>query len=874
LTDDCGELAAMLLGDLGADVIKIEPPEGSPSRRLPPFLDDAPEPERSLQYFAFNRNKRGITLDLNSETGRSALLALAEKADFLIESGRPGEMEELGLGFDVLRQVNSRLVFVSVSAFGQDGPLAGSAANDLTLAAMGGPMSVQGDPARPPVRVTVPQVWLHASAEAAVAALTAHARMLRTGEAQLVDVSAQAAMVWTMLNAMVAHGIQGFDFKRGGSDLQLGLITMPLVFECADGYVVVMPNSDTLVRLIPLMVDEGVVPAEWLEDENWATYDTRLIQREPVVHEFDDVVNALRNYLRLHTKQALFEYGLQEGIVIAPVTTTRDVAELTHLREREYWLTAPLPDGREVDVPGVFARLSVTPTEVRRWPPKLGAHNDEVLGGAPGRAVEEATARPKDAVRPTTRMTGKLPFEGLKVADFSWIVVGPTAAKYLADHGATVVRVESENPPDRLRVAAPFKDAQPGANRSQFFGGFNTSKYSLTLNLKNPAGVDVARRLISWADVYLESFTPGTVDDLGIGYETARSLNPSVIMASTSLMGQSGPARSVAGFGYHAGAIAGFYEVTGWPDSPPDGPWFAYTDTIAPRVLASTLMAALDHRRRTGQGQFIDACQLEMALHYLAPQIVDFNVSGKTVTRAGNHSETMAPHAAYPCSGEDQWCAVAVESDAQWEDLRRALGYPGWAQAPKYDTTAGRLQHQEELDARISDWTSGRSAEEVMSLLQSAGVPAGVVQRSSDLLRDAQLAHRRFFRYLDHPEMGNIPYSGHQFRIRGYDSGPRFPAPLLGQHNEFVMRDILGMTDEEIWTLRGAVKIEGNALGGLVDHGAGGCDAAYHGSRYPVSELSVGPTKIQPWDLRLDGQPAFPRLVGRVLEAVARAAGR
>ncbi len=798
LTDDSGELAAMLLGDLGADVIKIEPPEGSPSRRLPPFLDGAPEPERSLHFYAFNRNKRGITLDLRSEAGRSALLTLVRDADFLIESGRPGEMEELGLGFDALRQVNPRLVFVSISAFGQDGPFAGFAASDLTLAAMGGPMSVQGDPARPPVRVSVPQVWLHASAEAAVAALTAHARMLRTGEAQFVDVSAQAAMVWTMLNAMVAYGIQGFDFERGGSDLQLGIITLPLVYECADGHVVIMPNTDTLVRVIPRMVDDGVVPEEWLENENWATYDTRLIQREPLVYDFETVVNALRNYLRLHSKQALFEYGLKEGIVIAPVATTQDIAQLRHLKEREYWLTAPLPDGRKVDVPGVFARLSATPTEVRRWPPKLGEHNDEVLGSGPGRASEQDVAAPEEPARTTGRTTGDLPFEGLKVADFSWIVVGPTAAKHLADHGATVVRVESENPPDRIRVAAPFKDAQPGPNRSQFFGGFNTSKYSLTLNLKNPAGVDVARRLISWADVYIESFTPGTVDGLGIGYETARSLNPSVIMASTSLMGQTGPARSVAGFGYHAGAIAGFYEVTGWPDAPPDGPWFAYTDTIAPRVLASTLMAALDHRRRTGQGQYIDACQLEMSLHFLAPQIIDFNVSGRTVTRAGNHSDTMAPHAAYPCSGEDRWCAIAVQCDAQWEDLREAIGDPDWARDPKYDTAAGRLQHQEELDPHISEWTRGRSAEEVMRLLQSAGVPAGVVQRSSDLLRDAQLAHRRFFRYLDHPEMGNIPYSGHQFRIRGYDSGPRFPAPLLGQHNEFVLRDILGMTDEEI----------------------------------------------------------------------------
>jgi crotonobetainyl-CoA:carnitine CoA-transferase CaiB-like acyl-CoA transferase len=395
-------------------------------------------------------------------------------------------------------------------------------------------------------------------------------------------------------------------------------------------------------------------------------------------------------------------------------------------------------------------------------------------------------------------MSEQLPFEGIKVADFSWIMVGPTTAKYLADHGATVVRVETVSPPDRLRAAGPFKDGVPGTNRSQFFGDFNTSKLSLSLNLKNPAGVAVARRLIAWADVYVESFTPGTVDDLGIGYETARALNPSIIMASTCLMGQSGPAAAFAGYGYHAGAIAGFYEILGWPDRAPDAPWVAYTNTIAPRFLAATIMAALDHRRRTGQGERIDAAQLEMAVQFLAPQIIDFNASGRVVSRNGNRSDTVAPHGAYRCSGDDQWCAIAVESDEQWDALCRVLGNPAWARHDRLRTAAGRLRHQEEIDRHLSQWTAGRSAQEVMHLLQSAGVPAGVVQRSSDLLRDPQLAHRRFFHYMDHPEMGNIPYTGHQFRTRSYDSGPRFPAPLLGQHNELVLREILRMTDEEI----------------------------------------------------------------------------
>ena len=395
-------------------------------------------------------------------------------------------------------------------------------------------------------------------------------------------------------------------------------------------------------------------------------------------------------------------------------------------------------------------------------------------------------------------MAEQLPFEGIKVADFSWVAVGPTTTKYLADHGATTVRVETSNPLDILRVAGPFKDNVPGPDRTQFFGDFNTSKMGLTLDLKNPAGVAVARRLISWADVCVESFTPGTMDSLGIGYQTARSLNPSIIMASTCLMGQTGPAASYAGFGFHAGSIAGYYEITGWPDLPPDGPFTAYTDTVAPRFLAATIMAALDHRRRTGQGQHIDASQLEIALHFLAPQIIDFNVAGRLVSRNGNRSETAAPHGAYPCAGDDQWCAIAVESDKQWSDLRQAMGDPEWSWDDRFSTTAGRLEHQGEIDGHLAEWTRDKSAPEIMHLLLAHGVPAGMVQRSSDLLSDPQLEHRRFFRYMDHPEMGHIPYTGHQFRISGYDSGPRFPAPILGQHNEEVLREVLGMTDDEI----------------------------------------------------------------------------
>ncbi len=794
LTDERGELAAMILGDLGADVIKVEPPGGSSSRRIGPLLEDTPEPERSLHFFAYNRNKRGITLDLTSEAGRGALRRLVERADFLFESAAPGEMAKLGLDFDALRQLNPRLVYVSITAFGQDGPYAAHAATDLTLSAMGGQMILQGDKDRPPVRISVPQVWLHTATEAAVAALIAHEITLQTGQGQFVDVSAQAVVIWTNMQAMLASAIQGQDFNRAGATLQLGTMALPICFACADGYMVVLQNGRTLAKTVRWWVEEGIVPREWLEDEEWVTWDIRFLQGKPVVHSFPEIMTKVQEWLRLHTKNELLERGLAVGVTNAPVNTIEDLAHFRHLQERGYWKSASLPNGQEVRAPGVFLKLSETPMSIRRWAPKLNEHNEEILAAAPKAATTTtAGVRNSDGAR-----RGALPFEGLKVADFSWAWAGPIATKYLADHGATVVRVETENPPCRTRTMGPYLDGVPGANRSQSFGDFNTSKLDITLDLKNPAGIALARKLIAWADVYIENFTVGTVDSLGIGYDVARALNPSIIMASSCLMGQTGPAKDFAGFGYHAAAIAGFFEVTGWPDRPPAGPWSAYTDIIAPRFLLLGILGALDHRRRTGQGQYIDISQMESALLYLAPQLIDYNLTGRTVTRNGNRSPGAAPHAAYPCAGDDQWCAIAVETDTQWEALRHVIGDPAWARDARLRNAEGRLAGEDEIDANLGEWTRSRPPYEVMRMLQAAGVPAGVAQRSSDLLRDPQLAHRGFHRYMDHPEMGNVPYSGHQFRIRGYDSGPRFPAPCLGQHNDVVMRDVLGMTEDEI----------------------------------------------------------------------------
>ncbi len=788
LTDGRAELGPLILAGLGADVIKVEPPGGSPSRGEAPLDADLPDGLQSLRFHAFNRGKRSVVLDLERADGRDAFRRLVASADFLFENAGPGAMAARGLGFEALREASPRIVYVAMTPFGQDGPYAHHLATDLTLAAMGGMMALIGDADRRPVRITVPQTWYHAAAESAVAALVAHARQLQSGAAEFVDVSVQAAVFWTGLNAMIAHAIQGKNIERNGTLLQLSTLTTPLVYPCADGEIVLIATTPTLNRVIPWMLADGTVTEEWVAAEDWRTYEVRMLTGADLALPLEAVRERIRAFCIKYRKAELFERGIAGGATLAPVNTVADVLALDHLERRDYWQRYELPGGRVLRAPGPFVRLSSTPVAFSRPAPAPGEHSSEVLESL-GAAMEPPTAH--------SPRVG-LPFAGVKIADFSWIGVGPITAKYLADHGATTVHVETESPVDRLRVVGPFKDNIPGPNRCQFFGSFNTSKLSLAINLKRPEGLEVAKRLIAWADICLDSFTAGTMEQFGLGYDVVREINPGLIMASTCLMGQTGPAAALAGYGYHAAAISGFYEVTGWDDRPPGGPFNAYTDTIAPRFLAATLMAALDHRRRTGDGQRIDQAQMESSLYYLAPELLDQQVSGRSPRRNGNCDAQAAPHDVYPCAGDDQWCAIAVETDAQWRALRQVLGEPEWAVSPELDSVAGRRARRDFIDDKLAELTVRHTPRELMQRLQAAGVPAGMVQRSSDHLADPQLLHRRFFRPLEHAEMGEVPYEGHQFRIAGYDNGPLAPAPCLGEHSIQVLQEILGYGDDDL----------------------------------------------------------------------------
>lgn len=389
-------------------------------------------------------------------------------------------------------------------------------------------------------------------------------------------------------------------------------------------------------------------------------------------------------------------------------------------------------------------------------------------------------------------------FNELKVADFSWAAVGPLTSKYLADFGATVVKVESRTRPDATRVMEPFKDNIAGLNRSGFFTIYNSNKYSLALNLNSPRAKEVITTLVSWADIMIESFTPSVKERWGLSYEGVKQIKPDIIMLSTSNQGQTGPHAQHPGYGTQLLSLAGIGYTTGWPDREPSSPFGAYTDYIAHRYSVVALMSALIYRYRTGKGQYIDLSQYEASIQFLAPLVLDYTVNGKIAERKGNRCDYAAPHGTFRCRGEERWCVIAVFGDEEWHSLCQVMGKPNLAYDPRFATLLVRKENEAELEKIIGAWTINFTPEELMISLQEAGVPAGVVENGQDLVeRDPQLKARRHFQKLEHCEMGECLYDKLPFRLSRTPYELRRAAPCLGQDTEIICREILSLPEDK-----------------------------------------------------------------------------
>ncbi|MBI2957939.1 MAG: CoA transferase [Chloroflexi bacterium] len=386
---------------------------------------------------------------------------------------------------------------------------------------------------------------------------------------------------------------------------------------------------------------------------------------------------------------------------------------------------------------------------------------------------------------------------GIRVIDCGQGAIVPLATGYLADFGAEVIKVENYDAMDFSRRGDNAVDSKRDPDRNITFARYNQNKLGVLLNLKHPKGVSLAKRLVATADIVAENLTVGTFERLGLGYEELRKVKPDIIMLSASFGGQSGPYRDFRGQGFVIHALQGLDDLTGWPDRGPVSPGGSFPDHYGPYLWVTVIMAALEHRRQTGRGQFIDGSSFEACLDVLDTAVADYGVSGRVLTRRGNRHPAAAPHGAYRCRGEDRWCAVSVFTDEEWAAFRNVLGDVAWASDERFSTLTGRLKHVDELDALVEEWARGQTAEEVMMKLQGVGVAASVVENIKDIYEDPQLAHREHF--WDPKEPGLEPFTFEAPPAKLSKTPARFQRrhPLLGEHSDYVYCELLGLDSEE-----------------------------------------------------------------------------
>jgi len=786
LTDARGWLAGFLLAQLGADVILAEPVGGYP---------------RDHRFAAYNRGKRSVIVP--DDAGPAELAGLARGADVVLHTQSSfGRAVDLG----ALRDAHPALVTVAITPYGESGPKSGWLASDLTLFAASGQMAVTGDSDRPPVRTSVPQAWLHAGADAAVGALAALAERERSGLGQHIDLSAQQAVTLTALPAVLFAAVGLEPGRRMAGGVNLGDTHLRWVYPTLDGHIALALSFGPMIgpyqaRLMAWVYEEGHCD-EAMRDKDWIGFGSLLATGEEPMSELVRAMDCIAALTGTKTKAELLDAAMERKLLIAPVSNSADVLASAQLAARGYWDEI---DG--VRYPGAIVKASRTPLAPLSAAPAVPDRDAGAswrVPAEPQRAPAEPQRAPTAPQAPVAAEPCDGPLAGLKVLDLAWVAAAPLATRVLACWGATVVRVESSHRPDLTRGALGHRDDILEVENAITWQTVNAGKLGLALDLSKPEARSVVLDLARWADVAIESFTAGTVARWGLGYDDLAAINPSLVMMSSCLMGQSGPLSTFAGFGNLSASIAGFFDVTGWPDRPPAGPYMAYTDYTSPRFTLCALLAALDHRRRTGEGQYLDFSQMEAAIHLLTPALLEYQLDGTLVTRRGNVDLDLCPHAVYPAHGTDAWIAIVCETDDQWKRLAREMRRGDLGEL----TTAERLARRDEIDELITAWTARQDATGLMYRLQQQGVPAHQVQNSGECFNDPQLHWREHFAWLDHPYVRRSIVDTPPQHFSRSRTGYAWPGPVYGQHATEVLQGILGYDDDRITELAIAGALE------------------------------------------------------------------
>lgn len=761
-----------IMADLGADVIKVEPPSGDVSRSYGPFRGDRKDPESSGIFLYLNAGKKSVTLDLEGKEGRNLFLELIGDADVLVENTYTSSfLEKRGLDYASLEKVNPGLVVVSVSPFGRTGPYRDHRGYDINSSALAGLSIVLGSPGREPLVIPYSQCDFQGALHAASAALTALLARRKTGKGQYVDISVAEVMLYSVRGMYFVAKEANVTWIRKGTRQQVSIYPTGY-FPCRDGYVCIASQSPKQWKKFIKLMGEP----EWSQDPELQDGFSLGVNNPD---RGDEVFHP---WLKQHTRKELLQLAMEHGLTMGLVNRIDEMVGDPHFVQRGFWAEIESPKLGKIQLPGMSYLMSETPWRIAKPAPRLGEHNEEVLGGK------------KNARKKTKKIDGSgrnlgRPLEGYRVLDFGWNWAGPQAAQMIADMGAEVIKVESRTRQDIMRLMTYLK---------HFFRQNNRSKMSVTVDLKQSEGVDLLKRLVKISDVVLDNFSAGIMEKLGLGYEVLKEVNPGIICISMSMAGQHGPQRDMKGFASIATGYAGLEGLIGYPGEGSLGLMsFGYGDVNMAIQGVYSVLAALYCREQTGRGQFIDLSQIEATIATMGEPILDYFLNRRVAEPRGNHHPEMAPHGNYPAAGEDEWVSIAVASDEEWKSFVNAIGCPGWAGEKRFQTVKSRLQNRKALDELVSQWTRQYTRYEVAEVLQKSGVAAAPVLGIEDGDDDPQLQSREISRELDHPDYSVGTLYATPWKLSDTPGGIDRLTPKLGEHNEYVYKELLGISDEE-----------------------------------------------------------------------------
>lgn len=773
-----GELAdsgTRLLADLGAEVVKVEPPEGTIGRRRAPMGD--------ISRWAWqlnNANKLGIVLDRTVPSDVERLRDLVAAADILVDCWGPGGLDEAGLEPARLTADVPGLVVVQVSAFGQTGPYRDFQATEHVLYAMGGVLSRSGFPGTEPLLPPVGLAEGHTGAHVAWAALLAHYHARRAGRGEVVDVSAYESLVHGLDPVFGTQGSAAAarpeTFPRGRPDSR----NYYPVYRCADGH----------VRTCLLSKRQWRAMFEWLgspdefADPKFDTIPARF-------HAAERLNAVIQELFDRHTRAELVDEGAERGIPIGEVLDIADVLTVPHFEASGTLADVEIARGVTARVPVGQVRFDGVRVGHRSRAPEVGEHDGKVLAAEhywPARALP----------RGPELADGEWPFAGLRVLDLGVNVFGAELGRQFADNGADVIKVENVDYPDGLR-----QSRREGAFAASFAWG-NRNKRGLGLNLRSPRGLELFRSLVATADVVVANFKPGTLASLGLDHESLAAINPRIITCDASAFGNLGEWSKRLGYGPLVRASCGVSALWAYPDvenGSADGST-VYPDHVASHVAAVSVLAALIARITTDRGCAIELAQSDVALTHLGGHLAAESLQRGSVGREGNIALQEAPSGVFPCAGDDEWCVVSVRDDDDWSRLCGVVGRPELANHPVLGSAAGRLRNRAAAAGVLTQWLIRRDREESIADLQLAGVPAGLMARGPDQLDDPQLTARDAFADLDHPALPMTLNANLQVaRYSSVPSAPMRPAPVRGEHTVEIATSLLGLADAEVEAL-------------------------------------------------------------------------